>query len=470
MNDSPAPARTAKSSLADLVKLAALPASAADHVEIAEADPVLPTRYRAVTPGAAVMAATGLAAADLWALKTGKRQQVRVNGRAAAAALRSPRYLKINGKRPEEDPEKITGFYPLKDGRWMYLHCNFWNLRDRNLAILGAPGKREEVAKAVAKWDGLALEEALFAGGGCGSFVRSEEEWRALPQMQAVSGLPLLEIIKIGDAPPQPLPAGDRPLSGIRTLDLTRVLAGPTCARTLAEHGADVLRVSRKDLADLGPPSDLDTGIGKLNTHIDLRNAAEAEIMRGLVRECDVFSQSYRPGALAQHGLSPEGLAQLRPGIVYVTLSAWGHEGPWRARRGYDTVVQSANGMAYQSSDKERPAFLPYSAQDYVAGYLLAFGAMVALGRRAREGGSWLVRNSLAGAGQWIREHGLLEPAQYAHLPAELPADELQSLLTHHDAPDGRITHLAPVVQMSETPARWARPAAPRGYHKPEWP
>ena len=258
-------------------------------------------------------------------------------------------------------------------------------------------------------------------------------------------------------------------LSGTRVLDLTRVLAGPTCARTLAEHGADVLRVSRRDLADLGPPSDLDTGIGKLNTHMDLRNAAEAENMRSLIRECDVFSQSYRPGALARHGLSPEALAELRPGIVYVTLSAWGHEGPWRGRRGYDTVVQSANGMAYHP-DKERPAFLPYSAQDYVAGYLLAFGAMVALGRRVREGGSWLVRNSLAGAGHWIRQHGLLDPGEYAHLPAELPADELQSLLMHHDAPDGRITHLAPVVRMSETPARWSRPAVPRGYNQPGWP
>ncbi len=402
--------------MAELVKLANLPASAADTVEIAEADPVFPTRYRAVTPGAAVMAATGLAAAELWALKTGRRQQVRISGRAAAAALRSPRYLKINGERPAEDPEKITGFYQLKDGRWMYLHCNFFNLRDRNLAVLGAAQSKDAVGKAVEKCDGLELEEALFAGGGCGSFVRSEEEWRALPQMRAVAGQPLLEIIKIGDAPPQPLPAGDRPLSGVRVLDLTRVLAGPTCARTLAEHGADVLRVSRQDLADLGPPSDLDTGIGKLNTHIDLRDPGEAETMRGLVRECDVFSQSYRPGALARHGLSPEALAELRPGIVYVTLSAWGHEGPWRARRGYDTVVQSANGMAYRS-DKERPAFLPYSAQDYVAGYLLAFGAMVALGRRAREGGSWLVRNSLAGAGHWIRQHGLLDPAEYAHLP-----------------------------------------------------
>ena len=464
-----APPRTAKSSLAELAKLAGLPAAAADTVEIAEADPVMPTNYRAVTAGAAAIAATGLAAADLWKLKTGRQQKVRLNGRAAAAALRSPRYLKVNGVKPAEDPEKITGFYELKDGRWMYLHCNFFNLRDRNLAIVGAPQQKEAVAKAVAKWDGLELENALFEGGGCGSFVRSEEEWRALPQMQAVSRMPLLEIIKIGDAPPRPLPAGDRPLSGVRVLDLTRVLAGPTCARTLAEHGADVLRVSRKDLADMGPPSEYDTGIGKLNTHIDLRNPAEAEIMRGLVRECDVFSQSYRPGALANHGLSPEAVAALRPGIVYVTLSAWGHEGPWRGRRGYDTVVQSANGMAYRP-DKARPAFLPYSAQDYVAGYLLAFGAMVALGRRAREGGSWLVRNSLAGSGHWIRQHGLMDPSAYANFPADFPDAELQSFMMEHDSPAGRIAHIAPVVQMSETPARWARPAVPRGYHKPVWP
>jgi crotonobetainyl-CoA:carnitine CoA-transferase CaiB-like acyl-CoA transferase len=460
---------TAKASLAELVRIAGLPASAADNVEIAEADPVFPTRYRAVTPGAAAMAACGLAAADLWKLKTGRQQRVRLNARAAAAALRSSRYLKINGERPAEDPGKITGFYPLRDGRWMYLHCNFPNLRDRNVEILGVPASRDAVTAAVAKWDGLELENAIMEGGGACSFVRSEEEWRALPQRAAVAKLPLLEIVKIGDAPPRPLPAGDRPLSGVRVLDLTRVLAGPACARTLAEHGADVLRVTRKDLPDLGPPSDIDTGIGKLQTHIDLRDPAQAETMRSLVRECDVFSQSYRPGALGGRGLSPEALAELRPGIVYVTLSAWGHEGPWRSRRGYDTVVQSANGMAWQGADK-RPAFLPYAAQDYVVGALLAYGALAALGRRAREGGSWLVRASLAGAGQWIRAHGLLEPSEYASLPAEFPEEELQSLLTQHDSPYGRITHLAPVAQLSETPGRWARPAAPRGHHEPVWP
>ena len=470
MNDiaAPAGAGTAQASLAQLVQIAGLPAAAAEVVEITEAvDPVFPTRYKIAAPGAACIAATGLAAADLWALKTGRQQRVRVNGRAAAAAMRGSRYLKFDGESPPEDAEKLTGFYQLKDGRWMYLHCNFFNLRDINLKVAGAPAQKAAVEKAVAKWDGLELEEAIVKAGGCACFVRSEEEWLKLPQMHAVAKLPLLEIIKIGEAPPRPLPAGDRPLANVRVLDLTRVLAGPTCARTLAEHGADVLRVTREDLADMGP-TDFDTGVGKLCTHIDLRNPAEEATLRSLVGTCDVFSQSYRPGTLARRGFSPEALAEMRPGIVYVTLSAWGHEGPWAARRGYDTIVQSANGMAYRPNN-ERPQFLPVSEQDYVAGYLLAYGAMVALGRRVREGGSWFVRVSLAGAGHWIRGHGLIEPGEYEKATG-LTADELKPLMVEHDSPIGRVTNLAPVVQMSETPARWARPAVPRGYHKPVWP
>ena len=456
------------SSLSVLTQLAGLPAPDAGQVQIDGADPMFPVRYRVVAPGAAAMAATGLAAAELWRLRTGRTQKVHLSKYAAAAALRSSRYLKINGERPTEPGDRITGFYQLRDGRWMYLHCNFFNLRERNLGVLGAPEKRDEVVKAVARWDGHQLEEAIFAAGGCCSFVRSEEEWASVPQSQAAASLPLIDIIKIGDAPPEPLPAGDRPLSGIRVLDLTRVLAGPTCARTLAEHGADVLRLTREGLADSGI-SDFDTGLGKLSAYIDLRKPEEVELLRSLIRSGDVFSQSYRPGSLANRGFSPEALAKLRPGIVYVTLSAWGHEGPWRMRRGYDTVVQSANGLAFQGLDR-KPEFLPVSAQDYIAGYLLAFGAMVALARRAREGGSWLVRTSLASAGHWIRSHGLVTPQEYGGIPAEFPADELRALLTDSDSPAGRLTHLRPAVQMSETPPRWARPAVPLGHNTPAWP
>lgn len=455
-------------SVLQLTRLAGLPDAAADDAHIDGSDPVFPVRYRVVTPGAASIAAVGVAASELWSIRTGRRQQARVDMRHAALAMRAARYLKVNGERPAPDPEDLTGFYPVKNGRWIYLHCNFFNLRAKNCEVLGVPERKNAVAEATLRWDGPELETRLHEAGGCGSFVRSEAEWNALPQAATVAQLPMLDIVRIGDAPPEPLPAGDRPLSGIRVLDLTRVLAGPTCARTLAEHGADVLRINREGLADSGI-SDFDTGLGKLSAYLDLRTPEGLEKLKSLASSAHVFSQSYRPGSLARRGFSPQDLARIRPGIVYVTLSAWGHEGVWSARRGYDTVVQGANGFAYQG-DGQRPQFLPYSAQDYVAGYLLAFGAMVALARRAREGGSWLVRTSLASAGRFIRQHGLLEPAQYAGLPAELSAAELAAMTMESDSPVGRLSHLRPAVQMSETPAYFARPAVPLGYHAPEWP
>src|SRR6478609_1995450 len=312
---------------------------AADVMFTGGADPVLPTPFRIGAAGAATLAASGLAATELWQVRTGRRQRVTVDLRQATAALRSGHYLQLAGTDVSSERNTIMGFYPTRDGRWSYLHCNFPNHRAAALSVLGVAEDREAVARAVATWNAADLEEAIIAAKGAGGMARTQAEWARHPQAAAVAALPLMEIMRIGDSAPEPLPTGDRPLSGIRVLDLTRVLAGPTCARTLAEHGADVLRITREDLADMGP-TDFDTGIGKLCTHIDLRNAAGADTMRSLIRECDVFSQSYRPGSLARRGLSPEALAKLRPGIVYVTLTAWGHEGPWAGRRGYDTVVQ----------------------------------------------------------------------------------------------------------------------------------
>src|SRR5258708_10429532 len=232
----------------------------------------------------------------------------------------------------------VMGVYPAKDGRWSYRHCNFPNHRAAALRVLGVPEDREAVTRAVAKWDALELEEAIIAAKGAGGMVRTMDEWAKPPQAAAIASLPLMEIVKIGETSPEKLPDGDRPLSGIRVLDLTRVLAGPTCARTLAEHGADVLKITGAHLPNIGY-QEYDTGHGKLSAHLDLRQPKDVEILRGLVRETDVFSQGYRPGTLGTRGFSPETLAKLRPGIVFVSLSAFGHVGPWASRRGLDTVV-----------------------------------------------------------------------------------------------------------------------------------
>jgi crotonobetainyl-CoA:carnitine CoA-transferase CaiB-like acyl-CoA transferase len=437
-------------------------------------DPILPTPFRIGDTASASLAAVGLAVSDLWELRTGRRQEVGIDARQATASLRSGKYLAMDGTPVAAERTPVMGVYPAKNGRWSYLHCNFPNHRDAALGVLGVEEDQEAVRRVVAGWDALELEEAIIAARGAGGMVRSMAEWAQHPQSAAVASLPLLEIEKIGDSPPEPMPEGSRPLSGIRVLDLTRVLAGPSCARTLAEHGADVMKISGSHLP-FSPTQELDTGHGKLSTHIDLRESREVETLRELAREAEVFSQGYRPGTLAQRGLAPEDLAKLRPGIVYVSLSAFGRVGPWAERRGFDTVVQTVSGITHRQGElfpgaEPGPQFYPVSAIDYLTGYLMAFGALVALARRVREGGSWLVRISLAQTGRWLVERGQVPESELQAVPEDFTTEEVERWSTFSNAPEGRLRHLAPVLQLSETQPYWARPSVPLGYHDPVWP
>src|SRR5262245_31371364 len=387
--------------LRTILPSAGLSEDRAPTVEISrDTDPILPTPFRIGETSAAALGAVGLAVSDLWELRTGRPQKVAVDTRQATASLRSGHYMKLENAPVSTERNSVMGVYPAKNGGWSYLHCNFPNHRAAALGVLGVPEDREAVRKAVAGWDALELEEAIIAAKGAGGMVRSMDEWAKHPQAAAVASLPLLEIVKIGESAPEKLPDGGRPLSGIRVLDLTRVLAGPTCARTLAEHGADVLKITGAHLPNLGY-QEYDTGHGKLSAQLDLREQKDVDVLRGLVREADVFSQGYRPGTLGARGFSPDALAKLRPGIVCVSLSAFGHVGPWASRRGFDTVVQTVSGITTRQAQmfpgaEPGPQFYPVSAIDYLTGYLMAFGALVALARRTREGGSWLVRISLA--------------------------------------------------------------------------
>jgi len=461
--------------LSTILPIAGWPEERAREVEITGGtDPILPTPFRITETSTATLAAVGLAVSDLWELRTGRRQGIAIDARRATASLRSGRYLKLDGVTISDAPNKVMGSYPAKNGRWSYLHCNFPNHRAVALTVLGVPEDREAVRKAVAQWDALELEEAIIAAKGAGGMVRTIEEWKQHPQGMAVATLPLMEIVRIGDSPPEALPKGERPLSGIRVLDLTRVIAGPTCARTLAEHGADVLKITGAHLPSLGR-QEYDTGHGKLSAHLDLREAKDTEILRGLVRGADVFSQGYRPGTLAGRGFSPEALAKIRPGIVAVSLCAFSHVGPWASRRGFDTVIQTVSGITNRQGElfpgaEPGPQFYPVSAIDFLTGYLMAFGAMVALGRRAREGGSWLVRISLAQVGRWLVQRGQVPEAELKGVPQDFTPAELERWSMTSNTPDGRLQHLGPVLRLSETPPRWARPTVPLGYHQPVWP
>jgi crotonobetainyl-CoA:carnitine CoA-transferase CaiB-like acyl-CoA transferase len=434
----------------------------------------LPTPFRIGAAGAAALAATGLAAADLWELRTGRRQEVGVDLRQAVASLRSGHYMKIDGAAISTERNPVMGVYPAKNGRWSYIHANFPNHRAAAMSVLGVAEEREAVRQAVAKWDALELEEAILAAKGAGGMVRSMAEWAKHPQAAAIAALPLMEIVKIGDSAPEPLPEGERPLSGIRVLDLTRVLAGPTSARTLAEHGADVMKITAQHLPNIGY-QEYDTGHGKLQAHLDLRQPRDLDTLLGLVRETDVFTQGYRPGTLGNRGLSPEELAKLRPGLVYVSMCAFSHAGPWASRRGFDTVVQTVSGITTRQGElfpgaSPGPQFYPVSAIDYLTGYLMAFGGMVALARRAREGGSWLVRISLAQTGRWLVDRGQVAEAELKDVGKELYPAEIARWSIESDTPVGRLRHLGPTVRLSETAPYWARPTAPLGYHEPVWP
>jgi crotonobetainyl-CoA:carnitine CoA-transferase CaiB-like acyl-CoA transferase len=453
--------------LRELSDITGLQVEGSGSVAITGADPVYRTRYQVGTAAAASLAAVGVAASDLWMLRTGRRQTVSVDIRAAAASLRFVRYVSINGQRARDPTGPISGFHAARNGRWVFIHGSYKHLADRAAGILGVPAEKAEVRRAVQSWDGEALEKAVLAAGGCATLTRTPEEWQAHPQHAAVASVPVVHISKIGNAPPEALREGARPLSGARVVDVTRVIAGPTCGRTLAEHGAEVLKVSREDLPNSGS-SELASGLGKRSTYLDLRDARQADILRGLVRSGDVFAQSYRPGALASLGFSPSDVAKIRPGIVYVTLSAWGPGGPFSQYRGYDSIVSNANGMTLMSGADGIPHEFPTRALDYIAGYLMAFGAMVALGRRAREGGSWLVETSLAAVGDWIIKRGLLSGDQLVAVKEPTP-EEIARLSMETETGDGRMRHLAPIVKMSETPPHWERPPSALGADLPEW-
>jgi len=459
-----------KTVLGDLWLAAGGGPAALANVDITGADPALPSSFRVGTAAQAAIAAAGLAAAEIWRQRTGRSQRVAVDMRHAAIEFRSERYMRVGGKPPGPAWDKIAGVYATGDGRKVRLHTNFPHHRDGVLKLLGCAYEREAVQAALLKREAEPFEAAAAEAKLIATMLRSAAEWAAHPQGRAVAALPLLEISRIGEAPPRPLPAGaERPLSGIRVLDLTRVIAGPVCGRTLAAHGADVMRITAPHLPGL-PELDIDMGRGKLSAALDLRAAEERERLAALVRESHIFVQGYRPGGLAAFGFSPDALAEMRPGIVAVSLSAYGHEGPWAGRRGFDSQVQNASGINHAEAEAlgvPPPRELPAQALDHASGYLMALGAMMALARKAQEGGSWHVRVSLAQTGHWLTQLGRLDGGFDCPEPA---GEEIKALVDETDTPFGRLTFIKHAARLSETPAFWTRPPVPLGTHAPVWP
>jgi crotonobetainyl-CoA:carnitine CoA-transferase CaiB-like acyl-CoA transferase len=439
-------------------------------VTLSGADPGLPSVYRVGSLASATIAATGLAAAEFHRLRTGRRQHVTVQMRRALASFRSERYLRVDGGPPPALRDPVTGFYETRDGRWIQLHTNFVHHLQGVLTVLGCENDPAAVAKAIRGWDGATLDQTLADAGLCAALIRTPDEWAALDQAKAVAGLPLFEIERIGDAPPEAPRHADarRPLEGVRVLDLSRIIAGPVAGRALAQHGADVLMINGPHLPNIAPLV-IDNGRGKRSAVVDLRDAAGRATLRGLAKDADVFLQAYRPGALAARGFGPEELARLRPGIVYVSVCAYGYEGPWAQRRGFDSLVQSASGIAFterQAAGGDAPKHLPCQALDHATGYLAAFGAMAALARRATEGGSWHVRVSLAQTGRWLQSFGTMPDGWQA---PDVTLDDVRDCLATVESEFGSVLGVQPAEELDDTPAYFALPPARVGAHDAVW-
>ncbi len=435
------------------------------ELAITDRDPILPTRFRVGEAAAAALAAQAVAASDLWCLRGGAPQHIELDVRAAAASLVSFALQRVAGVTIPRGPLATTALYRARDGRWIHLHGGF-SSREGTLALLGCADQASAVAEAVSRWDSQALEGALAERGLCGAILRSADDWREHPQGIALSGAPVVELMRVGDAPPEPLPSSAaRPLAGVRVLDLTRVLAGPTCARTLAEHGAEVLHVRSPRLPFI-EPFVIDTNPGKRSCYLDLERPDDADRLRVLVRDANVFSQGYRLGTLARRGLGPDALAAMRPGIVMVSIDCYGHQGPWSARPGWEQLAQTVSGMAHEHGGESTPSLVPAAVNDYTTGYLAALGVLVALARRAVEGGSWHVTVSLARTAMWIMS---LPRTPAVASPAGLDLAALAPWFIEMDTAWGPLKRLGPIARMSETPPRWDLPPARLGSDPPRW-
>lgn len=409
----------------------------------------------------ACVEACARAAAELGARRAGLGEvpAVRVDDGAVATAFVSERHLLINGRAPVNFAP-LSRFWRTADG-WVRTHANYPHHRERLLKVMGPPDTLEA---AFAERSALEVEEAVYAAGGLAVALRTPQEWAAHPQAVAVAARPLVERGRLDSAHARAFTPLDGapllPAAGVRVLDLTRVIAGPVATRTLALLGADVLRLDAPRLPEL-PDQHADTGFGKRSATLDL--VADRRTFEELLSAADVVVTGYRPGALDRFGLSPRALAERRPGIVVAQLSAWGAYGPWRERRGFDSLVQVATGIAAVEGAVEQPGALPAQALDHGTGYLLAAEVLRALTEQTDEGGSRFVRLALARTAAWLM-NGITADSR-----GDAPYDGPDAWLAEADSGIGRLRYALPPVSFAGGPTDWARPPGPWGTDPARW-
>ena len=449
------------------------PDDLAGRVGFSGADPVVPSIHRVGAAAAGALGAMGAAVAAIWQKRTGEGQDVSVDlQRAVMPGLNTVGHLYQEGYLLEAHPRGTDhrSFYRTRDGRLIFLlrTLAYPEILTRLLDVLDCGYDFRSFERAVAAWQSEELEEALAQRRAVGVIARTRDEWLRHPQGQWLAARPAVHVEKIDESDPLPLKPAARPLSGLRVLDFTHVLAGPTVARLMAEQGADVLHVSPPWRGDSHVML-LDTGWGKRSALLDLEQPGEAGRLRELASDADLFVQSWRPGSLERAGFGPEDLAALRPGIIYVSVSCYGYGGPWRERGGFEPIGQTACGLAIDEGSPDEPRMAPtFTLNDYLAPYLAAAGALAALIRRAREGGSYHVEVSLTRTSMFLQELGRLSEAERARIPPAVPEPEPDSFVTMESS-YGELRVPGPVVRYSRTPGFWETPPCAPGAHPLAW-
>lgn len=413
----------------------------------------------------ACVGACALAAAELGARRAGRAEvpRVRLDDGAIATAFVSERHLLVDGRAPVWFAP-LSKFWRTADG-WVRTHANYPHHRAGLLAGLGmTQDDPDAVGAALAERSSHEVEQAVYAAGGLAVALRTPREWAAHEQASAVAGRPLVEHERLGTARARALPPLDGtpllPAAGVRVLDLTRVIAGPVATRTLALLGADVLRLDTPLLPEL-LDQHTDTGFGKRAATLDL--AADRRTFEELLATADVVVTGYRPGALDRFGLSARALAERRPGLIVAELSAWGAYGPWSERRGFDSLVQVATGIAATEGSAEQPGALPAQALDHGTGYLLAAAVLRALTERAEQGDGRCVRLALARTARWLTDG--IEPGPRGDVAYEAP----DAWLGERDSALGRLRYALSPVSFEDGPRDWARPPGVWGADPARW-
>ncbi|WP_262699062.1 MULTISPECIES: CoA transferase [Streptomyces] len=478
-----------------------------EQVTYRPVDGGLPARLPVAELARATVGVCSLAAAELGARCSGGRAvpAVRVDEGAVATAFVSERHLRIDGRKPTNFAP-LSGFWRAADG-WVRTHANYPHHRARLLTALGLPGDSgpDELAAALAARPARAIQETVYAAGGLAVAVaepgESEIPLGALPLIEtrrvgvaasrgrgeaprpangdlsasgaepvsagpASGGLPTGGGLSTGGASPA---TGALPASGVRVLDLTRVIAGPVATRTLALLGADVLRIDSPRLPE-DPDAHADTGFGKRSAALDLAAPEDRRTFEALLVDADVVVTGYRPGALDRLGLAPDALLARHPGLVVAQLCAWGWSGPWAGRRGFDSLVQAATGIAAIEAKGDgdgdgdgHPGALPAQALDHGTGYLLAAAVLRALTERQDSGGGRHLRLSLAGTASWLT-HGIAPAA-----PVGGPAHDPAPWLTETASDLGTLHHARSPIATPDGPLNWARPPGHLGADAPRW-